>query len=226
MQRYRQIEKDLHGAVDLPKVRLVFVGDSITQMWQGWEGLTETPLWDETFGQPGTKNYGLNLGVSGDRTENVLLRLLSAKDGGFGQMDDPTIQPEIILFMCGINNVGHTDEPAIEKIVAGDLAVIRRLRELRPKAHILVQSILPTNNPGDAERYIKPINSRLATETRKLQPHASWLDLYSSFVGPDGTQDASLFRDGYHPTIKGYKVWRASVLPALDNIRKSGVAQP
>ena len=221
VKRYRQIERDLNGAVDLPKVRVVFVGDSITQMWQGWDGLSDTPLWPETFGRPGTRNYGLNLGVAGDRTENVLLRLLPARAGGFGELDNPQIQPEIIVFMCGINNVGHTDEPVVDKVVAGDVAVIERLRQLRPNAHILVQSILPTNRPGDADRYIKPINARLAAEVRQLGPEVGWLDLYPDFVGPDGLQDPALFRDGYHPTIKGYQVWRARLLPALESIRTS-----
>jgi hypothetical protein len=147
---------------------------------------------------------------------------LSAKDGGFGELDNPQIQPDAIIFMCGINNVGHTDEPVVDKIVAGDLAAVKRLHELRPNAYILVQSILPTNNPGDVERFVKPINAKLAAELRKLGPKIGWLDLFPSFVRADGLQDPSLFRDGYHPTIKGYQVWRARLLPALAEIRKTG----
>ena len=154
------------------------------------------------------------------------MRLLPKKDGGFGHWDDPRIQPDVIVFMLGVNNIGHIDEPVVDKVVAGDIAVIRRLRALRPNAHILVQSILPTNKPGDAERFIQPINTRLRAELPALGGNISWLDLYPSYVTSDGAQDGALFRDGYHPTVAGYRVWRSRLLPVLSALRSSRSAPP
>jgi lysophospholipase L1-like esterase len=217
--RYAQIEKDLNGGVELAKVHIVFVGDSITQFWIGWDGLTDRPLWASTFGATGSDNYALNLGVSGDCTENTLLRLLDAKSGGFGELDDPLIQPEIFVFMLGINNIWHTDEPVVEKIVAGDLAVIARLHQLRPSATIVVNSMLPTANPSEVARYVAPVNARLEHETKALGPNIRWLNLFPAFLRADGSQNPVLFRDGVHLTLKGYETWRAELLPVLNAIR-------
>ncbi|MDZ4365098.1 GDSL-type esterase/lipase family protein [Brevundimonas sp.] len=224
MQRYREIEADLNGGADLDQVRLVFIGDSITQFWQGWGGLTEVPPWDAAFGQRGSRNYGLNLGVAGDRTENTLLRLLPVAEGGFGHMDDPRLQPEIIVLMLGVNNVSRTDEPVVEKIVAGDLAVIHRLRQLRPNASILVQSILPTEIARDGPDIIEPVNRRLEAEVSAMGPNVTWLNLYPDFLGADGVLNPALFRDGYHLTLAGYQVWQSRLLPALEAMRVSPLA--
>lgn len=218
-KRYRDIDRDLNGGVDLKKVQVLFVGDSITQFWLGQDYPEQAALWRKDFSDPASPNYALNLGVAGDRTENVLLRLLEKNRGGFGELDNPDLQPKIIVLMIGINNTWHTDGDIVSAVAKGQVAVIRRLRDLRPKAIILVNSLLPTNDEARNESIVIPINRRLAASVARLGKGFVFLDLYPSFLGPDGKENGQLFRDGVHPNTQGYRVWEGQLLPELDRIR-------
>jgi hypothetical protein len=70
---------------------LAFIGDSITQ---GWEGAGK-PIWEEQF-QP---RNAVNLGFSGDRTEHVLWRLTRSHPRA--------LKPKVAVVMIGTNNTGH-----------------------------------------------------------------------------------------------------------------------
>ncbi len=87
-QRQNAADKQIkEGDVDL-----VFIGDSITQ---GWEG----------NGQRSGRNSmrpvkPMNLGFSGDRTEHVIWRLTHGNLA--------TIRPHVAVLMIGTNNTGHS----------------------------------------------------------------------------------------------------------------------
>ncbi|MEK6701692.1 MAG: GDSL-type esterase/lipase family protein, partial [Planctomycetota bacterium] len=73
------------------KAQLVFLGDSITE---GWEGGGK-----ETWAKHYASRQAANFGVSGDRTEHVLWRLDNANFDG--------LKPKLIVIMIGTNNTGH-----------------------------------------------------------------------------------------------------------------------
>ena len=100
----------------------------------------------------------MNLGVAGDRTENVLYRLLPKSEGGLGHLDDPRLQPQIIVLMIGINNTWSSPGDIVGLTLEGQWAVIRRLRSLRPNATIVVNSLLPTNQRAHDRDLVEPIN--------------------------------------------------------------------
>ncbi|ESQ77446.1 hypothetical protein ABAC402_01200 [Asticcacaulis sp. AC402] len=202
----------------MKQVKLVFVGDSITQHLMGEKALGQAGYWNNEFGRPGEKNYALNLGVAGDRTENVLLRLLSEKEGGFGQLDNPEIQPEVIVLLVGINNTWNTNGDVATKVVEGQVAVIRKLQALRPAATIVVNSLMPTNDMYRNKSIVLKANRRLYGEVDKID-NVVWLDTYPAFVNSDGSQKADLFIDGVHPNEEGYKVWMGLLLPKLEQVR-------
>lgn len=218
-KRYRAIERDLSGGVDLAAVKLLFVGDSITQFYAGEDEATQAAAWRAAHGSPGSPNHALNLGVAGDRTENLLYRLLPKAAGGMGHMDDPRIQPQIIVLMIGINNTWSSTQDIVGLTVEGQLAVIRRLRELRPNAALVVNSLLPTNNLAHDRELVEPINKRLAAEVARMGREVSWLDVYPAFLRPSGAGDPTLFNDGVHPNAAGYARWNAALMQKLDALR-------
>ncbi|EGF91387.1 GDSL-like Lipase/Acylhydrolase family protein [Asticcacaulis biprosthecium C19] len=173
------------------EVRIVFVGDSITEWWQ------DTPYWAEF------SDYSLNLGVAGDRTEDVLWRLRT-------QLNDPDIQPAVITVMIGTNHLW--DESG--DIVAGQMAVIARLRELRPEAEILVFSVLPTGDAALNQAMVEPINQRLAAAVEGIL-NTQFVDLYTHFVDSGGRGPRHLFPDGVHLSHDGYRLWRDLLLAKL-----------
>jgi hypothetical protein len=89
-KRAADIAGNLTQSTDLSGIRAVFIGDSITDFWH----LDANPwfvgkfcgrtVWDQGFGPGLPASAALNLGVSGDRIEHVLHRLLPAAQGGEG----------------------------------------------------------------------------------------------------------------------------------------------
>ena len=225
--RLQDIEHTLQDAAALREVRLLFVGDSITDFWL----LDDNPwvegqrcgrqLWDESFATIGTPNYALNIGISGDRMEHVLYRLQPRAEGGLGQLDSQHLQPEFIVLMIGINNTWAAEHPAADSVFAGIQAVVEALHLRKPGARIVLQSLLPTNDQAKNAAVVRPVNARLQelVSSPEFAGHIAWLDLYSSFVDANGQQIASNFNDGLHPNAAGYRVWRDRLVPFLERQR-------
>jgi lysophospholipase L1-like esterase len=222
-QRQATIEAQVADTARLPAVRLVFVGDSITDFWL----LGDDPwipgrmhgrrIWDESFGGAVPQNLALNIGISGDRTEHLLYRILPKAQGGLGELDAATLAPEFFVLMVGINNSYAAEAPVADSVYEGVLAVMRALHARKPGTRLVLQSLLPTSEPARDDAVVRPVNARLVALARspEFAGFTTWLDLYPSFVDAQGRQDARLFVDGLHPSEAGYRVWRDRLVPAL-----------
>lgn len=219
-KRAADISRELAAATELKSVRLVFVGDSITDFWH----LDANPwlpgrycgksVWDESLGGAVPAHKALNLGVSGDRIEHVLHRLLPAAQGGEGWLDRADLQPDTVFVMLGINNSFDAEAPAATSIERGIVAVVNRIRERKPRARIVLQSLLPTDDDAKNRDVVRPVNQAiraLAADSANM----GYLDLYPAFVDADGHQRRDLFNDGLHPSRDGYRVWRDRLLAFL-----------
>jgi lysophospholipase L1-like esterase len=226
-QRQATIQAQLDDTRALRAVKLVFVGDSITDFWL----LADNPwipgrqhgrgIWDESFGGAAPENRALNIGISGDRTEHLLFRLLPKAQGGLGHLDAAELQPEFFVLMVGINNSYAPESPVADSVFEGVLAVMRALHARKPGARIVLQSILPTSEASRDATVVRPVNARLAALARspEFAGFTIWLDLFPAFVDAQGRQDARLFVDGLHPGEAGYRVWRDRLVPALASAR-------
>ena len=222
-QRQAAIDAQVADAAGLRAVKLVFVGDSITDFWllgdDPWipGRLHGRAVWDASFGGAVPQNHALNIGISGDRTEHLLHRILPKAQGGLGQLDNPALEPEFFVLMVGINNSYAPEMPVADSVVAGVVAVMRALHARKPGTRLLLQSILPTAEPARDAAVVKPVNARLAALARSAEfaGFTTWLDLYPAFVDKQGRQQARLFVDGLHPSEAGYAVWRDRLVPAL-----------
>lgn len=219
-KRAADIDRQLAARQSLRSTRLVFVGDSITDFWH----LDENPwfpglfcgqsVWNESFGGKIAAYKALNLGVSGDRIEHVLHRLLPKKKGGQGWLDRADLQPDTVFVMLGINNSFDAEKPATDSIYRGVLAVVARIHERKPKARIVIQSLLPTEDPAKNRDLVLPVNQRLRAFANQANG-IEYLDLYPSFVDEAGLQRRNLFNDALHPSRDGYRVWRDRVMVFL-----------
>ena len=228
-QRQAAIAAQVSDTASLRAVKLVFVGDSITDFWL----LGDDPwipgrmhgrrVWDESFGGAVPQNLALNIGISGDRTEHLLFRILPKAQGGLGQLDAPELAPEFFVLMVGINNSYAPEMPVADSVFEGVLAVMRSLHARKPGARIILQSILPTSEPSRDDEVVRPVNLRLAAlaSSAEFAGFTTWLDLYPAFVDAQGKQDPRLFVDGLHPSEAGYRVWRDRLVPALATARAS-----
>jgi len=181
-------------------VDVLLVGDSITIQWG--------ESWKKHF--PDLE--AVNIGIGGDKTQNVLWRL---DHGGV-----EGLQPKAIVLMIGNNNMFFTPETGIGAAALGIQMCVKNLRERFPAAAIVVAKILPAHAPG--HRFYEDIKkTNLALDPLKLEsdPKLRVLDLWSDFTNADGTLKAGLFTpDNIHLTPAGYAVYAEKLKPVLRRI--------
>lgn len=185
----------------LPKKKpaVIFIGDSITQGWEKrgpevWKTEIE-PL------------NAANLGVGGDKTENVLWRLKHGNVAG--------IDPAVVVLQIGVNN---TPVNSAREIAAGIVEICKTLRRLLPRASIILESIPCERMPSYPLR--KKLNEATELAARKLSsdPSVIFQPLQERFLAADGTLSPELMPDYFHPSEKGYRVWANAVVPKIRSI--------
>ncbi len=225
-KRLNEISARLDQPDSLADVRLLFLGDSITDFWTMGDNpwfpgaVGGRAVWNETFGGRDPSRLGLNLGISGDRTEHLLYRILPRSEGGLGQLDRPDLNPDVIVLMIGINNSWDAETPAVDSVVAGVRAVVAAVHARKPDARIVLQSLLPTQEPERNAALVVPVNAALAAFAvgPDQAGHVRYLDLYPTFLGSEGQQNRAFFMDAVHPNEAGYRAWRDRLVPFLSTL--------
>jgi beta-glucosidase len=183
------LERAKEGNIDL-----LFLGDSITQGWNGADA-----VWDRYYEPRNPANFG----IGGDRTEHVLWRIQN------GEIDG--ISPKVAVLMIGTNNAGSS--PA-EDIAAGIEAIVKNLREKLPKTKILLLAVFPRGEkPNPTREKLAAVNERIA----KLHDGqmVTYLDIGPRFVNDDGTISKEIMPDYLHLSRKGYRIWADAMEPTL-----------
>jgi lysophospholipase L1-like esterase len=191
-------------------IDILLVGDSITQQWGG--GLDGKPFnaaWQKTFGRYKT----VNIGIGGDKTQNVLWRL---DHGGVAGLE-----PRLVVLLIGNNNMFFTPETGIEPAAQGIKVCVANIRENFPKAHVLVLKVFPAHAPGNRfYEDIKKVNAALDKINLEADPKVHVLDLWNDMVNPDGTLKKGVFTsDNIHLTQEvGYEILAGNLKPVVDNL--------
>lgn len=171
----------------------VFIGDSITHNWDA----IAPDLQRQYFGDV------LNLGFSGDKTQEVLWRI--------ARIDWGVVAPKRIMLMIGTNNAGgHRENP--ENTFNGIKAIVRTLRAACPEAKITLLAIFPRGVDGkDACRQLNDaVNARLPELADEA--HVYFRDISPYYLLPDGdTLNKALLPDLLHPNKEGHRLWAAAV---------------
>ncbi len=123
--RWRDRDAAMTKQASLGDVDLAFIGDSITQ---GWEGQGKD-VWQKHYGN----RNAINLGIGGDRTEHVIWRLTN---GNLGK-----IQPKVAVLMIGTNNTGHFDQDPAQ-VAAGVKRILEILKERLPNTKVILHGHL------------------------------------------------------------------------------------
>ncbi len=182
------------------KAQVIFIGDSITQGWEG-EG---KEVWARYYAH----RNAVNLGIGGDRTQHVLWRL------DHGNLDG--LKPKAAVLMIGTNNSNGEDNTP-EQIVDGVGAIVAKLRSALPQTKVLLLAIFPRNENFTAQRgKLAMINQVL----RKLadEQNVFWIDLGYRFLNADGTLPRELMPDYLHLSPKGYAIWADTIEARLSSI--------
>lgn len=182
------------------KAQVIFIGDSITQ---GWEG-DGKEVWAKYYAH----RNAVNLGIGGDRTQHVLWRLDN------GNLDG--LKPKAAVVMIGTNNSNGEDNTP-EQIVEGVTAIVKKLREKLPQTKVLLVAIFPRSENFSAQRgkilQVNQVIHKLADGKDVF-----WVDFGHRFVNRDGTIPRELMPDYLHLTKKGYDIWAESIEQRLSQI--------
>jgi lysophospholipase L1-like esterase len=168
--------------------RVVFMGDSITQLWK-IEGA------DGYF--PG-KPY-INRGISGQTTPQMVLRF---------HQDVIALKPKVVVILGGINDIaGNTGPETLEQIEDN----LTAMTELAKENHIRVVlcSVMPAFDfpwrPG-----VTPAPKVLALnrwiEGYAGEHHYVYVDYHTAMKDERDGLPPNLSKDGVHPTAAGYTI--------------------
>ena len=178
---------------------LIFIGDSITQ---GWEGRGKK-AWAKHY----TKRNAVNLGIGGDRTQHVIWRL----DHG----NLYRIKPKAAVIMIGTNNSGANTS---QEIADGVEVIVKQLRKKLPETNVLLLGVFPRGaNKADKRRQV---NEGANAIFKKLADGKSvhYLDIGQKFLKEDGTLPREIMPDLLHLSEKGYTIWAESIEAKLKEL--------
>jgi lysophospholipase L1-like esterase len=184
-----------------PDAQLLFIGDSITQ---GWEGNGGKNLWQKYYGA----RKAINLGIGGDRTQHVLWRLQNGNLEGF--------KPKAAVVMIGTNNSNKEDNTPGE-IVEGVAAIVKELREKQPQMKVLLLAIFPRGQTYSPQRgKLTQVNQVL----QKLDDgkNVFFLDFGHRFLEMDGSLTKEIMPDYLHLSQKGYEIWAEAIEGKVANL--------
>jgi lysophospholipase L1-like esterase len=186
---------------------LVFIGDSITQ---GWEGGEAKKIWDENFGPM----KPINLGISGDRTEHVLWRLAN---GNLGKL-----KPKVAVIMIGTNNTGHQSpgkyECSAAQTAEGITQIVKTLREKWPSTKILLLGVFPRGEKPDDKMRVQNAETNAIIQKLDDGKMVTYLDISKKFLQEDGALSKEIMPDLLHLNAKSYQIWADAITPKIKEL--------
>jgi len=187
--RYREANRALPTPAD-GESRVVFMGDSITDLWQ-------QPRFGAFF--PG-KPY-VDRGISGQTTSQMLLRF---------RADVVNLKPRAVVILAGTNDIAANTGPMTNEEIQGNLATMSEIAQANG-IHIVLSSILPVSayhNPSAPQTTTRPM-ARILAINDWMKSYAAargyvYLDYFSAMVDASGLLQEELSSDDLHPNAKGY----------------------
>ena len=202
LARYREADAAL-AAPAAGENRVVFFGDSITDIWK---------LADYFPGKP----Y-INRGIGGQTTPQMLVRF---------RQDVIDLHPKVVLILAGTNDIAGNTGPMRNEDIEADLASMAELA----RAHdirLVFASILPVHNYTEKSKdfFAQRPQARILELNTWLKDYCAknnivYLDYFSALVDDKGMLKKDLADDGLHPNAAGFKVMAPLAEAAIEKAMK------
>lgn len=186
---------------ETPDAQLLFIGDSITQ---GWEGGGAADVWKKYYGN----RKAVNLGIGGDRTQHVLYRLQNGNLEG--------IKPKVAVVMIGTNN-SNGDDNTPGQIADGIRAIVKELRSKQPQMKVLLLGIFPRSENLTPQRGKLTLINQVIHKLDDGE-NVHFLDIGHRFLNEEGLLPASVMPDYLHLTPDAYRIWAEAIEPKLASL--------
>jgi len=226
--RYHKSNQELLSQ-NVPEGRVVFMGDSITDLWK----------LDQSF--PG-KPY-VNRGIGGQTTSQMLVRMYP---------DVIDLKPKVMVLLAGTNDIAHNTGPVTAEMIEENIMAMTELAQqhgikvilcsitpvsnypyLKQQSELARNPAPPASGPppfGGPMPRIKMTDGRPPADILKLnawlksysaQVHATYVDYFAALVDEQGWLKDGVSNDGLHPNAEGYKVMAPLVDVAIQQSLQS-----
>ncbi|HTQ35994.1 MAG TPA: SGNH/GDSL hydrolase family protein [Steroidobacteraceae bacterium] len=203
--RYAQANRELMQQ-PVPRGRVVFMGDSITDGW------------DLAAGFPG-KPY-VNRGIGGQTTAQMLVRFYP---------DVIALRPAAVAIFAGTNDIAGNNGPQTLAMVQQNIMAMVELAKVHG-IRVVLCALTPVTDAKTAppERGGGPVNQTRQRPPADILLLNAWLksyareagagfaDYHAATVGADGLLRPELTGDGLHPNAAGYKLMQPVIEAALE----------
>jgi len=188
LRRYGKADEAL-GDPKPGEQRVVFLGDSITD------------IWDLNQYFPG-KGY-INRGISGQTTEQMLVRF---------RQDVVDLHPAVVVILAGTNDIAGNTGPETLEQIEGDFETMVEVARAN-RIRVVLSSLTPEN--GTRAEWTTYTVLRPPEEIVQLnewlrrycqEQGLVYLDYYAAMVDGQGRMKPELTADGLHPSAAGFAV--------------------
>ena len=202
LARYREANAAL-GAPAAGENRVVFFGDSITDIWK---------LADYFPGKP----Y-INRGIGGQTTPQMLVRF---------RQDVIDLQPKVVSILAGTNDIAGNTGPMRNDDIEANLASMTELARLHG-IHVVLASLLPVHSYTEKSKdfFAQRPQARILELNQWIKDYCAknnivYLDYFSALVDDHGMMKKDLADDGLHPNAAGFKIMAPLAETAIEKAMK------
>jgi lysophospholipase L1-like esterase len=188
LKRYRGANGALR-AMPLPPDRVVFFGDSITDIWK----------LEKYFGE---KPYE-NRGIGGQTTPQMLVRF---------RQDVIDLHPKVVIILAGTNDIAGNSGAMLSEDIEANFSSMAELAKLHD-IHVVFASVLPVHNYTEKAKdfFAQRPRERILELNTWLKDYCAknnlvYLDYFSALVDDKGMLKKELADDGLHPNDAGFKI--------------------
>jgi lysophospholipase L1-like esterase len=181
--------------------RVVFLGDSITDMWRLAQYFPGKPY--------------VNRGISGQTTSQMLVRMYR---------DVINLHPSVVVILAGTNDIARNTGPQSADMIEDNFRAIAELAQVH-NIRIVLCSITPVSDYTIRKQTLQrpPGDVLLLNDWLKKfadQTHAIYADYYAALVDAEGYLKEGYSMDGLHPNDKGYALMAPIVQAAIEKAQK------
>tara|TARA_R110000868_G_scaffold66023_1_gene197115 strand:- start:427 stop:1206 length:780 start_codon:yes stop_codon:yes gene_type:complete len=172
--------------------QLILVGNSI---FHTLDNEDRNEVWEKHLDQYQT----VNMGISGDRTENVIWRLQN------GTIDN--INPKVALVLIGTNNTDgnhYLNISTPEELEGGIWKICEILRQKLPDTKIILLGILPYGYKPNHRDNINKATNKLIAKFPERDVNISYRNIEEVYLNEEGKVRKELMPDFLHPNAEGH----------------------
>jgi len=186
LNRY-QTENDKLSPLKLGEKRIVFMGDSITELWS----VVHPSFFSE-------KSY-INRGIGGQTSPQMLVRF---------RADVIALKPSVVVLLAGANDIAQNTGPSTLEMIANNIFSMVELATAN-NIKVILCSVLPVFD-FYWRQGLEPAG-KIVTLNKMISEYAytnaiPYVDYYSAMVDEQKGLKSIFSEDGVHPNKAGYEV--------------------